>query len=185
MISKSIVSSKVYRTVTESHFKAVFDRTLSFALLWWALAEGDEAWWFGLPVIAIALSVSLVLRPKNRWHWRPAGLARFVGFFLWQSLRGGVDVARRALHPRMPLAPAFVTYPLRLSEPGARVCFANTISLLPGTLSADLEGRFLRVHVLDDRLPVMQMLQALEARVAALFGEPLSMAAPLGGKSDE
>ncbi|MEW6037135.1 MAG: Na+/H+ antiporter subunit E [Pseudomonadota bacterium] len=161
--------------MADSHFKTALGRAVLFALFWWALTEGDGAWWFGLPMIAIAVAASLALMPVGARLWRPAGLVHFLGFFLWHSLEGGIDVARRALHPRLPLAPVFVTYPLRLSEAGACVFLANTISLLPGTLSAELEGRLLRVHVLDRSLPVMRMLEAVEERVAGLFGASLSM----------
>jgi multicomponent Na+:H+ antiporter subunit E len=152
--------------------KAGIRRALLLGLGWWVLTEDAAAWAFGLPVILLALAASFRLglsaaSPTLR------GLPRFLGFFLWQSLRGGVDVARRALHPRMPLAPALVEFPLRLSEPAARVFLANIVNLLPGTLIAELAGRRLRVHVLDRRMAAAESLRAVEERVAALFGLPL------------
>jgi multicomponent Na+:H+ antiporter subunit E len=102
-------------------------------------------------------------------------MARFLPFFLWQSLRGGIDVARRALHPRLPLAPLLLDYPLRLPDGPACTFLANTVSLLPGTLSADLENGCLTVHVLDGSQPdVSAELQSLEALIADLFGVELS-----------
>ena len=47
---------------------------------------------------------------------------------------------------------------------------ANTVTLLPGTLSADLRGQILVVHVLDARGPAAERLALLERRVADLFG---------------
>ncbi|MBE0509552.1 MAG: Na+/H+ antiporter subunit E [Chromatiales bacterium] len=44
------------------------------------------------------------------------GWLRFIPFFLLQSLLGGIDVARRAFHPRTPLSPTLIRYPLSLSE---------------------------------------------------------------------
>ena len=46
---------------------------------------------------------------------------------------------------------------------------ANVVSLLPGTLSADIDGDGLVVHALDGRLPVTEQLAVLESRVADLF----------------
>lgn len=141
------------------------------ALLWWAVTEGSPAAWaFGVPLIALAVGAGLVLHPRRDWTLRPLGLARFAGFFLWQSLRGGIDVAARALNPRLPIAPAMVDYRLRLPEGPARVFLADVVSLLPGTLSAALAGGRLRLHVLDERLPVTRALRTVEERVAALFG---------------
>jgi multicomponent Na+:H+ antiporter subunit E len=62
----------------------------------------------------------------------------------------GVDVARRALDPRLPLRPGFVTYAPRLPPGGARDAFCALASLMPGTLPADTnEDGTLLVHCLD------------------------------------
>jgi multicomponent Na+:H+ antiporter subunit E len=47
---------------------------------------------------------------------------------------------------------------------------ANTVSLLPGTLSAELDEAHLRVHVLDETGAFAAELQVVEAHVAQLFG---------------
>ncbi len=151
----------------------VCTRTLLLALLWWALA-GEAAWAFGVPIVLLALGASLALQPAPRVRLRPAALLRFAAFFVVQSVRAGIDVARRALSPCPSLAPALLDYRLRLPPGAARVFLADTVSLLPGTLSAELVGNLLRVHVLDERMPVELGLRATETRVAALFGATLS-----------
>ncbi len=112
---------------------------------------------------------------------RVRGAVRFIPWFLVQSVRGGVDVARRALSPSLPLAPGFVTYPVRLGAGPARTFFVNCISLLPGTFSAELreEGAAIRVHVLAEADAVPARLREVEGQVARLFGETL------GGRNDE
>jgi multicomponent Na+:H+ antiporter subunit E len=149
----------------------VLSRSITFGFLWWVLGGNDPLWWWvGLPAVGLAVMVSLAFSPAPcRLRWSPGGLALFVPFFFIQSLRGGLDVARRALHPRLPLNPSLVRYPLRLEETPAQVFMANVVSLLPGTLSADLEGSVLIVHALDTGLPVAEQLHALESRVAHLF----------------
>jgi multicomponent Na+:H+ antiporter subunit E len=145
-------------------------------LLWWVLA-GDTAWLFGLPVVALAVGASMALQPTRHLHIRPLGLLRFLAFFALRSSRAGFDVARRALSPGLPIAPAIVDHRLRLRSGAARVFLADTMSLLPGTLTAALAGDRLRLHVLDTGLPHEQELRAAEAAVAALFGEALKDAA--------
>jgi multicomponent Na+:H+ antiporter subunit E len=146
-------------------------RAAAFAVLWWVLAAGDVgSWVIGVPVSLGAAAVSLSLAPHKLWRWRLIGMARFIPFFLRESLRGSIDVAIRALHPRLPLAPEVVHYRLRLPDDFARVFLANTVSLLPGSLSADLQHDRLSVHVLDRSLPVEATLRSLERRVAGLFG---------------
>ncbi len=153
---------------------ALFGRAAFLAGVWWILAEGAPSWAFGMLVILFALGASLLIAPPHGHHIRLVGLVRFAVFFLRESLRGGVDVALRALHPRLPLAPALLAYDLRLAPGPARIFMVNVVSLLPGTLSADLSESGLSVHVLDRNLPVQHQLQALEQRVAMLFGVSLS-----------
>ena len=94
---------------------------------------------------------------------------RFWLFFLVESWRGGLDVARRAFHRRLPLDPGIVKHRNRTPVPVARVSLANMISLLPGTLAADLDERYLYVHALDAGKEVRESLELAEMRVADLF----------------
>jgi multicomponent Na+:H+ antiporter subunit E len=64
---------------------------------------------------------------------------------------------------------------VRLQRPDARVFFVDGISLLPGTLSADLRDGVLLVHALDTKDAVSASLRRLEERVADLFGEQLEV----------
>jgi multicomponent Na+:H+ antiporter subunit E len=143
-------------------------RLALFALLWWVLTEGQPGSWpLGalFAVMATALSLSLS-RPAP---WSALGFARFVPFFLWWSLRGGVDVAWRACAPSLPIAPGMLTYRLRLPPGRARIFMTAVISLLPGTLSAEIVRNRLFVHVLDQRASTEADLAALETRVAGIF----------------
>ena len=90
-------------------------RLLVLSLLWWLITEGAGGWAVGTPVILLALGASYWLQPEPRVRLRPAGLLRFAGFFLVQSLRAGLDVALRAFRPSMPLYPALQEYRLRLA----------------------------------------------------------------------
>ncbi|HSJ47834.1 MAG TPA: Na+/H+ antiporter subunit E [Gammaproteobacteria bacterium] len=145
-------------------------RILMFTLLWWVITEGAGGWALGLPVIALAVGSSYLLQPRRQLHLRPLGVLRFTGFFLVQSLRAGLDVALRALRPHMQLAPALLEYRLQLPAGPARVFLADTMSLLPGTLSTELRGDCLCLHVLDARQSIEADLRHVEVRVADLFG---------------
>jgi len=144
-------------------------RAVLFALLWWMLTEGAaDSWLVGAPVVVLAALASGVLLPGTSWSL--PGLLRFIPFFLWHSLRGGVDVAGRALHPRLPISPDLLKHQWRLPTGLPRVFMANTVSLLPGTLSAELGDEFLLVHVIDQTSAFETELTVIEARVARIFG---------------
>lgn len=153
----------------------LFVHALTFAALWAVLADG-QGWSVGIPFILLAAVASCLVAPMSRWSF--AGLARFLPYFIWNSLRGGVDVAIRVLHPKLPVEPALVHYELRLDDTAARVMMADTVTLLPGTLSADLDDHVLVVHVLNASVPFTALLEVLEQRVADLFGLDIEVTAP-------
>jgi multicomponent Na+:H+ antiporter subunit E len=130
-----------------------------------------QSWWIGVPAVIFAVTASITLLPSIPLVWRE--LLRFAPFFLRHSLQGGADVAWRAFHPGMPIAPALIDYPLRLPAGLPQVILVNIVSLLPGTLSAGLDGQTLRIHVLDGRGDFMTELEALEQRVARMCGASL------------
>lgn len=147
-----------------------------FTLVWWILVEGATAsWWIGVPAVLLAAAISVAIISPIKLVWFQ--LLRFVPFFLIRSLLGGADVAWRAFHPGMPIDPQEIKYRVALPPGLPFVFMANTVSLLPGTLSVELTSSFLRVHVLSSRKNILAELERLEEIVAALFG--ISM--PLSG----
>lgn len=152
----------------------IVSRGVLFAVIWWILTDGAIlSWWIGVPAVLLAVIASAGLLPSVPFVWHE--LLRFAPFFLLRSLLGGADVAWRALHPRMPISPALIEYPLRLPAGLPRVFMANTVSLLPGTLSAALDLSVLKVHVLDRRKDVLSELEAVEQGVARMFGVSLKI----------
>jgi multicomponent Na+:H+ antiporter subunit E len=152
--------------------------------VWWLLTGGAPgAFALGLVVIAAALAIRRWLGAGARRPWSPTGALLFLPYFLWQALRGGFDVALRALSPRLPIAPGLLRYRTFLPEGPPRVLFANSISLLPGTFTAQLQGSELEVHLLDQEAPAERQLQTLERRVARIFSvDPFSAETTVEGR---
>lgn len=140
-------------------------------LLWWILADGG-GWGFGLAVALPITVFSLWLAPPARRSLRLTALPGFVLFFLHQSLRAGWDVARRTLSPDMALSPALLRVPTGLPSGAPTWWLMAVVSLLPGTLSARIEGGHIDIHCLDDRLDVAGDVRTASRRIAALFGLP-------------
>lgn len=141
-----------------------------FALLWLIASEGTlAAWPLALAGIAGATVASLWLLPaKVVPAISPAGLARFLIWFIRQSLAGGVQVAWLAVQPRLALRPALIELPLTLPPGLPRLLFTAAMSLMPGTLGVRLQGDTLLVHVLDRQQPIQA--EELAERVAGVFG---------------
>jgi multicomponent Na+:H+ antiporter subunit E len=109
-----------------------------------------------------ATEASLRLLPPGWWSLHPIALAQLVLGFLGQSVSAGIDVAWRALHPRMPLRPGFVIYHPQLSTGLRRDAFCTMTSLLPGTLPCGSVGSSgLVIHCLDVDQPVAEQLGAV------------------------
>jgi multicomponent Na+:H+ antiporter subunit E len=125
----------------------------------------------GAVTIAIAVAASLWLAPpRGGARARLLPLLGFIGFFLAQSLRAGFDVARLAFSPLARITPHGVEVSLTLPPGPPRYLLAGTLSLLPGTLSVQLDGERLLVHVLSGVGWTRDEVRTLEARIAHLFG---------------
>lgn len=149
-------------------------RLALFALVWLMLAGTDPlSWIIGVPAVLFATVAAARLSRLVGADPRPLPLLGFVPFFVWESILGGVDVARRVLGPKLLIDPALVMYRPRLLDPAARVVFLDTISLLPGTLAADFRDDVAYVHALEASAAVVAGLDRLEHRVAGLFGQRL------------
>lgn len=148
----------------------VLFRVALFSAGWWVLAAGyPSSWLFGVPFVALATSASLALSRGRTIRISPTGFLMFAVFFLWNSVMSGVTVASLALKPSMPIAPGFIAYPFRLHHETARVLMADSATLLPGTLSAGIEGETLILHAIDCEPKAIQELRALEERIARMF----------------
>jgi multicomponent Na+:H+ antiporter subunit E len=139
------------------------------ALVAWLALQGLDRPLIGLVVILFAAAAGALIATDRPQRWRLHRLPGFALYFVLASLRGGFDVAWRALHPALPIAPRFVEVPLDLPPGQPRTLFVSVLSLMPGTLSADLEegGRILVVHALSDQAEAS--VAELERRVRGLF----------------
>jgi multicomponent Na+:H+ antiporter subunit E len=141
--------------------------------VWWLLNPGDHASWLvgGPSVVLGAVLAALLPRPAAS-RLSVFGAIRFAGFFLWQSVRGAVDVARRALDPRLPIDPGFRRLEIDLPPGPPMTLFANAVTLLPGTLTAEIDGNRVVVHALDQAAELEAELDRLARQVRDLFGLP-------------
>lgn len=120
----------------------------------------------GVLATAGATWLSLRLLPPETGSVRLSALVSLLPRFLWQSLVAGIDVARRALSPRMPLSPGFVAYPVKLPRGTARTAFKVISSLLPGSAPTDEDEHSIEYHALDLDQPVAEQLATEEQAYA-------------------
>ena len=142
-------------------------------LAFWIVVAGTEAADLIVGVLAAVLVTwaSLRLLPPGPKRLDLVALARFVPRFLYQSVAAGIDVAWRALDPRLPLQPGFVIYRPLLPPGTAQSAFCTIMSMLPGTLpSGTDESGGLIVHCLDKTQPVAEQLAVEETLLMRVLG---------------
>lgn len=141
------------------------------AALFWLVLVGTEptSWIIGLPCVLACAAFGLTAPLPGQLRLSLTGWLRLIPFFLWHSLVGGWDVARRVLSPSLPVRPGYTDFDMKIAPGAARTFFVQFIGLLPGTLAASLEGDVLRVHILNPEADHERSLRRAERRVAAAF----------------
>jgi len=100
----------------------------------------------------------------------------YVSVFLWECLKANIDVARRVLHPDLPIRPGIVAIKVNLKSDIGLTFLANSVTLTPGTTSVDIdkEKGILYVHWIyvkefygqdDKRLPVVDKFENILTKV--------------------
>ena len=101
------------------------------------------------------------------------GLRPFTAYLPWlikEIAVANVDVARRILHPKLPISPRMIR--VKASQRGelGRVVYANSITLTPGTVSVDMAGDEIVVHALTREAAELEGESDMDRRVTALEG---------------
>ncbi|MFC0396867.1 Na+/H+ antiporter subunit E [Paraburkholderia rhizosphaerae] len=164
-------SLHVFLIDMRSHWRVALARALCFLVLWIILMPSAKPSDLicGLIATLVATQMSLRLLPPSAGKLRVGALLIFVPHFLAQSLLAGIDVARRALNPRLRLNPGIVVYRVGFPPGMARNGFAIVTSLLPGSLPVDDTDDGLVYHCLDVSQPIGEQLADEERRLANAF----------------
>ncbi|MFL4471778.1 Na+/H+ antiporter subunit E [Tateyamaria armeniaca] len=151
--------------------------TLLLTVVWVLLQNEFSA---GMAVFGLILGIIIPWGTSIWWPDTPKGfrLGKMFSYALmvmWDIIVANIEVAWIVLTvPNDKLKPAWISIPLDLVQPEAITVLAGTITLTPGTVSADLsnEGRCLLVHVLhtDDPDGVRDDIKTrYEARLKEIF----------------
>jgi multisubunit Na+/H+ antiporter MnhE subunit len=101
---------------------------------------------------AIAHAVGLRWRSpsKIRQVFRALVIAsRLTAYFIASVLVSNAKQLRIVLDPRVQIEPRWVHVNSKLEKPSTRAALGVLISMTPGTVTADLDGNRLSVHVLS------------------------------------
>ena len=97
--------------------------------------------------------------------WR---IVLYIPWLFWAIIKANIDVAKRILSPKLPIAPRVVHVKATQKTDLCRVIFANSITLTPGTVSLDLDEEDIVVHALTKEAADDVQSGDMDRRVAAL-----------------
>lgn len=128
--------------------------TLLLALVWTLLQNSVSA---GMVTFGLILGIIIPIGTARWWPDRPKAfngwkMLSYSALVIWDVVVANIQVAWIVMtKPNSKMQPAWVVIPLELRTPEAITILAGTITLTPGTVSADLsdEGHSLLVHALD------------------------------------
>lgn len=148
--------------------------SISLFLVWQALNNGISG---GSVVMGLLLAWLLPLFTRNFWPdnphvHRPLRFMLYVIRVIWDIIVASINVALIVMNPKRRPKPAFVSFPLELKHPMAISTLAGTISLTPGTVSADIsdDQTLLLIHVLDVG-DEMELIETIKRNYERPLGE--------------
>ena len=127
-------------------------------------------------ILAIAIPrLAYPLQAKRSRIKKPLKALRFMLLVFWDIVVANFEVAIKVLMPSALLRPAFIAVPLDLREDLPITLLTSTVSLTPGTVSAEVseDRRWLYVHALDmrDEAEVIALIkQRYERPLKEIFG---------------
>jgi len=145
-------------------------------LLWLLLANSISLgqWLLGAILAWLIPWLAQGFWPEALQLRRPLVLVKFAMLVLWDIVIANLVLAVRILGPLHKLQPAFMKVPLDIEHEFTITLLASTISLTPGTVSADLNmaERYLLVHslhVVDVEAEIASIKQRYEAPLKEVF----------------
>jgi multicomponent Na+:H+ antiporter subunit E len=140
-------------------------------VLWILLSGRSESW---LVILGLLGSIGIAwfhsVQPGRESSAIPA--LRFMVYLPWLFYRvliSNLHTAFVILHPKMPIDPVMIRYPTRLRNSAAITLLANSITLTPGTVTAETAPGELTVHALDSNSSLDLTSGRLEAKIAWIF----------------
>lgn len=153
--------------------------TFLILFLNWVIWSGMfDAFHLSLGVISCALVTFLShdLLFKEGFSYRniveAVRFIKYVPWLLYQIVLSNIHVAYLVLHPKMPIDPFMITVQTKLKKDISLVAYANSITLTPGTITADIvERKHYVVHCISKKVADDLFAGEMEKKVAHIFEE--------------
>ncbi|MBU4301185.1 MAG: Na+/H+ antiporter subunit E [Actinomycetia bacterium] len=160
------------RTVRETIPLALF---LFFLWLIFTEKTNWEHLLLGAIVAALFARISFFMvggRLDPNLNWKVAlRFFPFAALLSWEIMKASWDVLTRVFRPSLPISPRIIEFDSILDSDIAKTMLANSITLTPGTVTVEIEGKRFYVHCLAQEHESGLLEGKLERMVAWLFAE--------------
>jgi multicomponent Na+:H+ antiporter subunit E len=158
---------------------SIIYQSLLFVVLlgaWLVLSGFFQPLFIGFGIISCLIAVKLSAHlSKDLDAFQSIGirllkLPIYVAWLIKEIFMSSVQVAKIVWHPKLPISPIIAWVPTKQKDDIALTCFANSITLTPGTVSVVVEKDRICVHGLQREAVKELASGAMDAKVSAWAG---------------
>ena len=152
-------------------FQTLSYKTLAFFALWLLLSQSYNAFHMVLGLF-VSFGVALLNTERGKSRLENVRWLRVLAYVPWllsRVLQSGIHLSYLILHPRLPIDPKLIRYHTGLKEQAGIVLLGNSITLTPGTITAEVNSNELVVHAMDDDSADDLTSLRMEQKIARAF----------------
>ncbi len=149
----------------------LFLKTTAIFVLWVMLSASFDWVHLGLGLI-LSFTVAWINSGHSPFvpNFRLWGkIILYIPWLFFRILQSSLHVTKLILHPALPIDPKLIHVKTKLANPAAVVLLGNSITLTPGTITAEVEPDALIVHALDDISAEDVTSGRIESKIAEVY----------------
>ena len=104
--------------------------------------------------------------PKFRLWFR---VLLYLPWLFYKIVQSSLHLTKLILHPALPIDPQLISVESKLNHHAAVVLLGNSITLTPGTVTAEVDRNKLIVHALDKVLGEDVEKKQIESKISEIF----------------
>ena len=111
-------------------------------------------------IVGAVISVAIYWFVRKQMRYKPVNIRtvirkvpnvfRYVGILIWETAKANLSVLRIVFSRSVSIKPRLVYLRIDLKSDATRVVLANSITLTPGTITAEMDDGVYCIHCLDE-----------------------------------
>ena len=149
----------------------LFLKAMSLFVLWVLLSGSFEWIHLGLGLI-FSFSIAWINAGHSPFVLKFGLCLRILLYLPWlfyKIIQSSLHLSKLILHPALPIDPQLISVESKLNHHAAIVLLGNSITLTPGTVTAEVDRNKLIVHALDKVLGEDVENKQIESKIAEVF----------------